>query len=544
MDACRWWRHALVGVLVVAIATLLLPGVVAGVDTVGHQSTDGADPVGTEPLANASGPTEVIVRFEPIEDVERYHEDDVVDELVDHADVEQAAFETFADDHDAVSVESEFWLANAMLVTVDADEVDAADLLAVSNVTRVHENVEIETFAVDGDTPTGDDTSRMSTDGQHQTSADAAAYTPGLELIDVPAAWDRFETRGAGATVAVIDTGVDPTHQDVDLHGWAEFDENGTLVSDDLGDARDPNGHGTHVAGTVAGGSTSGTHIGVAPDARMYGINTFDADGTATFASVLAGMEHATATEEVDVLQMSLGANGTIGGFIGPVHNARATDRIVIAASGNTGHETSSSPANVYDALAVGAVQGDRTIATFSSGETINKTAAYANPPAEWPDHYVVPDATAPGVGVTSAEAGTRDGYVELQGTSMAAPHVSGIAALTVAATDGRIGGDDLQSAIVDTAVHPDGAAAPDDRYGHGVVDAEAAVETGIDAAPPPTPTPTPTPAPTPTPTPDVIEPAVNDDATGFGSLVAIVAVVVAVVALAAASDAGHRRRE
>lgn len=549
MDARRWWYRALVCLLAVALALLLLSGAAAGTDA--NVTLETGEPAGTEPLANASGQTEVVVRFDPIENVDRHHADAVVEELVDHAADEQAAFEAFADDHDAVTVESEFWLANAMLVTVDADEVGSTDLLAVSNVTHVHENVEIETFHVDSDpadvgddTPEIDGTPRSSAGQRPQTSGDAATYTAGLELIGVPAAWDRFDTRGAGATVAVIDTGVDPDHQDVDLHGWAEFDQNGTLVTDDLADARDPNGHGTHVAGTVAGGNRSGTHIGVAPDARLYGINTFGEDGSATFASVLGGMEHATANEEVDVLQMSLGTNGTFGGFIRPVRNARAADKLVVAAAGNAGHGTSSSPANTYEALAVGAVRNDRVVATFSGGEEINKTAAFGAPPAQWPDYYVVPDVTAPGVDVRSAEAGTTDGYVELQGTSMAAPHVGGTAALAVAATDGRIGGDDLQSAIVDTAVHPDGAAVPDDRHGHGVVDSVAAVDAATEAAPPITPTPT----PSPTPTPEAVDPAVNDDASGFGVLTALVAAagVTLLVAIRSACGTGTsaRRRE
>lgn len=541
MDTGRQWRRVLLVFLLVATATVLLSGVAAGA-TSGVDSTNVDGPLGTEPLANESGPTEVVVRFTPVDEVERHDPGAVVDELETHAAAEQSAFAAFAGDHDAITVESEFWLANAMVVTVDPDAVDAADLLAVSNVTHVHENVEIETLDIDDGSSAPDGAVYMPE--THATQVHTQGnYTPGLELIGTPAAWERFETRGAGATVAVIDTGVDPTHRDIDLDGWAEFDENGTLVADEVADARDPIGHGTHVAGTVAGGDASGTQIGVAPDAGLYGINTFGEDGSATFASVLASMEHATANEAVDVLQMSLGTNGTFGGFVRPVRNARAADKIVVAASGNAGHGTSASPANTYDALAVGAVRDDRGVATFSSGAAINTTAAFGGTPAGWPDYYVVPDVTAPGVGVRSAEAGTTDGYVELQGTSMAAPHVGGIAALAVAATDGRIGGDDLQSAIVDTAVHPDGATEPDDRHGHGVVDAEAAVEAAVEATPP---SPTPTPSPAPTPTPDAVDPATTDDASGFGVITALVAAVALLVAARSTCDSetGVRRSD
>lgn len=300
----------------------------------------------------------------------------------------------------------------------------------------------------------------------------------------MPTAWERFDTRGAGATVAVVDTGVDPTHRDVALAGWASFDENGTLMSDDPADASDSTGHGTHVAGVVAGGDASGTHVGVAPAADLYGIKAFGDDGTATFASVVAAMEHATVAAEADVLQMSLGANGTYAGFITLVRNARATGTVVVAAVGNEGVNASSSPANTYDAVAVGAVDDDRRVPAFSGGQTIDADAAFGGYPDDWPARYVVPDVAAPGVGVVSAEAGTADGYVRRQGTSMAAPHVSGVAALAVAATDGRVAAPAVETAVVDTAVHPAAATTPDDRYGHGVVDAPDAVGAAVAASP------------------------------------------------------------
>ncbi len=544
-------------VLIVVVASLaFVPmATVATGDAPGQSGSSAGDPDldGIElptgdPLENETGTTEVVVRLTPIDEPDA-EGDAVVAKLRDHAAEERTTFESFADERSEVAVEREFWLANALLVTVDAEEVDVEALLAVTNVTAVHENVEVETRVATTTESSGSEAAGASgrevpnpvtapvrtdhawTDPVWTVSAQPTGeHTAGLELIGAPDAWDRFGTRGAGATVAVIDTGVDPNHQDVDLESWAEFDENGTLVSDRVADAHDPNGHGTHVAGTVTGGAATGTHIGVAPDASLYGMNAFGEDGTATFASVLAAMQRGTADEDVDVLQMSLGADGTFNGFIAPVRNARAAGTIVVAAAGNSGHETSSAPANVHDALAVGAVRNDRSVATFSAGETINKTAAFREAPEEWPQFYVVPDVTAPGVDVISAEAGTTDGYLTRQGTSMAAPHVAGTAALAIAATEGRIEDDDLQAAIVDTARHPTDAAEPDERHGHGVVEAPAAIEAAQEAAPAPTPTPGPTPTP-------VVDPASNGDENvpGFG-------VVLALVALGVASLAASRR--
>lgn len=560
-------RAIALGVLTGVVTLLLLSGGMAApasAERVQLHSTDSGagveatvddvpiDERAADPLANETGTTTVVVRFSPMEPRDLTDTDDeVVEELREHASDERAAFETFAAEMDHVTIERTFWLANAVLVSVDADETEADDLLSVANVTDVHGNVVVATHAgtPDDEVNTGESMSTTasrdrrfdgSTDRPQIGTEPTGSHTDGLAAIDVPAAWERFDTRGAGATVAVIDTGVDPTHQDIDLGAWADFDENGSLVSDDIADAGDPDGHGTHVAGTVSGGDASGTHIGVAPDATIYGIDAFGEDGSATFAGVLAAMEYATADDDVDVLQMSLGASGTFRGFIAPVRNARAAGSVVVAAAGNDGVNTSSSPANVYDSLAVGAVNTDenRTVATFSSGEPIEAVEAFGEVPDDWPERYVVPDVSAPGVAVVSAESGTTDGYVRRQGTSMAAPHVSGVAALAIAATDGRIEGDELHDRLVDTAVHPSGAAEPDDRHGHGVVDAPAAVEAALAAAPPP--------EPVPTEHGDERddEPAVNDRVPGFGIVPAVVAALIALLgSLTAVRDGGDRRR-
>ena len=470
-----------------------------GLLAVGPVAAEAGPGQASDPLDGENGTTEVVVRFDPVDEdalgdaagppAVGTDADATVADLREHTSAERTAFDSFAASRPGVSVERAFWLASALLVSVGGDDATAADLRAVENVTRVHSNVAVEPV-VASDAAGGPASANSAADGstpsiRPQAEADPAGrHADGLELIGVPTAWERFDTRGAGATVAVVDTGVDPTHQDIALAGWASFDENGTLVGDDPANASDPTGHGTHVAGVVAGGNASGTHVGVAPGAELYGVNAFGDDGTATFASVVAAMEHATVAADADVLQLSLGANGTYPGFISPVRNARATGTVVVAAVGNEGVNASSSPANAYDAVAVGAVDGDRRVPAFSGGQTVDADAAFGVRPDDWPARYVVPDVTAPGVGIVSAEAGTTDGYVRRQGTSMAAPHVSGVAALAVAATDGRVAVPALEAAVVDAAVHPAAATAPDDRYGRGVVDAPAAVGASVAASP------------------------------------------------------------
>jgi len=437
-------------------------------------------------LRSANGTVELVVRFGDDAGLgaHRARADDGdrigTDELKANAATAQGGFERFAERKPGVTVERSFWLANAMLVTVDTESVAVERLLEVRGVERVHENfrMELDSAATAGggpgagalDSPAGPAAGTVSA-GSTSTNA-----TYGVDMVRAPEVWERFGTRGEGATVAVIDTGIDPDHPDLTVSGWAEYDTDGTLVSDDVSDASDGNGHGTHVAGTVAGGNESGTAIGVAPAATLHGVKVFDDDGgNATFTRVVAGMEHASQDPEVDVLQMSLGADGYVAEMIEPVRNARDAGKVVVASSGNRDTEPSSSPGNIHDALGVGAVDSDREVPSFSGGENVSTDDAWGtDAPADWPDRYVVPDVSAPGVSVNSTAAG--GGYRTLSGTSMAAPHVSGVAALMISATSRNVTDEKLSDTLRDTATHPNGATDPDTRYGAGVVDGFAAV--------------------------------------------------------------------
>ncbi len=458
-------------------------------DAVATASGSGApDAVGTG-LRSATGTVEVVVRFEG--DAEfgpraaSNGEGMSTADLKSSAESAQGDFERFAERKPGVTVERSFWLANAMLVTVDTESVAVERLLDVRGVERVHENFRVELDSAAGAGGGGGDSETAvgapspvagPTAGAVSASSTSANATYGVEMVRAPEVWEEFDTRGAGATVAVLDTGIDPNHPDLTVSGWAEYDAEGNLVSDDVSDASDVNGHGTHVAGTVAGGNASGTAIGVAPEADLYGVKVLGDDGTGSFAQVVAGMEYATDNTSADVLQMSLGAQGYESGFIEPVQNARSTGKVVVASAGNSGSGASSSPGNVYDSFAVGAVDANRDVASFSGGETLNTSADWndTNGTAEWPAEYVVPDASAPGVDVNSSLSG--GGYGLKDGTSMAAPHVSGVAALVLSSTSRNVSDDELYDAIRSTANHPKNNSTADTRYGTGIVDAYAAV--------------------------------------------------------------------
>jgi len=412
-------------------------------------------------LGDSNGTTEVIVLLP-----ER-------DRAVSTTDLQRHASETrqpllrFAGARSGVTVENTFWLTNAALVTVDTSRVSLSDLAAVDGVRALRENVEFQASA--GAASGGP--------AVQSPGTDASSYTYGLEQINAPTAWANHNTTGEGASVAVLDTGVDTSHPDLNVTKWQEFDGDGDPIDSQPNDG---DGHGTHVSGTVSGPMSPDGDVpayGVAPGVDLYGVKVLDDSGVGTFAQIIAGMEWAV-NENVDIISMSLGAPGFYDQMIDPVRNAQDAGTVVIASSGNSGEGSSGSPGNVYDSVAVGMSNESRGIDSDSSGEVVDTESAWSSPPTDWPDKYTVPTIAAPGVDVLSSVPG--GGYGLLTGTSMAAPHVSGAVALAESATDGSLAPGAIEEALEETAVKPDSAPAPpgerDTRYGSGVIDAEALV--------------------------------------------------------------------
>ncbi|WP_255169106.1 S8 family serine peptidase [Natrononativus amylolyticus] len=409
-------------------------------------------------LAMAEGSSEVVVRADEV-DVPLIAGMSVVDELQAEAREAQEPIVDYVEETDGLEVKNRFWLANAILLEVDTGQVDLESLAAQEGVAEVHPNFEFEI-------PDDDVTAGAETDGE---------FTYGLEQIGAPEAWDTYDNRGEGASIAVLDTGVDPAHPDIEIadENWAEFDGDGDEIDSE---PNDPHLHGTHVSGTVVGGDDSGTAIGVAPDAELLHGKVLDDGGGGTFAQILGGMEWAV-VEEADAMNLSLGVTGYVGEMIEPVRNAERAGTLVISSSGNDGVGTSGSPANVYDSVAIGATDEDEEVANFSSGETIDTDAAWGRlAPDEWPEEYVVPDVSAPGVDVVSAFPLDHDDgpYEAISGTSMAAPHVAGLVGLIEGVAVESPTNEQIKAALSSTARNPDGET--DTRYGDGIVDAVAAI--------------------------------------------------------------------
>ena len=547
MNARAVWLGVCVGLL---IGTLWLPPVAGQPAAATDTAAENATPEGVtiaSGLTDTSGEQTVVVRLadRPTPAITTSRHGAPADALQAHAADTQSAFERVAAGTPHVSIDRRLWLTNAMVVTVDTNHVPLTRLGTIDHVDGIHENYQVSINATtaahtaDRATPhphpqlaatrppnptvtprrvtasqsgagtatiqptRTTDTSLIAADGTAATIDDTATtttasdrrFTNALTLIDVPTAWQEFEHRGDGVRVAVLDTGVNPDHPDIDIR-----EENWACYAACLTDGpHDVDGHGTHVSGTVVGGDANdaGLQIGVAPEATLMHAKVLNDSGSGTYGSIVKGMQWAV-KNDADVISASLGAAGYNDAFIDPVRNAQASGTLVVAAVGNRGNGTSSSPANVYDATAVGSVDvqpayPDRwnpdltndTVSGFSGGEVIDSgdwEETYNDTPGDWPDSYIVPSVTAPGSVVWSADTNLNTRSVDavnttdlvyLSGTSMATPHVAGVVALMESNSAIDRSPDELRTELKTTAVD---IGAPEYRQGAGRVDADAAV--------------------------------------------------------------------
>ncbi|MET8121636.1 S8 family serine peptidase [Micromonospora sp. NPDC005189] len=261
--------------------------------------------------------------------------------------------------------------------------------------------------------------------------------------IGAPAAWQAGYT-GKGVTVAVLDSGYDTDHPDLAGRVSAAADFTGT------GSVEDRFGHGTHVAATVAGSGAGGRHRGVAPDAKLAMGKVLDDSGAGPEEWLLAGMEWAVTKAGAKVVNLSLGGAPSDGTDpVSQAVNRLSADHgtLFVAAAGNRGaYAPVSAPASADAALAVSSVDSADRISGFSSrGPRIG-------------DGALKPELAAPGEAILAARAtgaypgtaGAPD-HVPLSGTSMAAPHVAGAAAI-LAQRHPDWTGTQLKAALVGSA--------------------------------------------------------------------------------------------
>jgi subtilisin family serine protease len=283
-----------------------------------------------------------------------------------------------------------------------------------------------------------------------------ARLTWGLRRLGVKALWDQGVT-GKGVRVGHLDTGVDGRHPAIKnrITAFMEFDFNGNRVPGS--NPHDTDEHGTHTAGTICGGKVRGMAIGVAPEADLC--SGLVIEGGKALLRVLAGMEW-TLEQHVRVLSMSLGFRGYTPFLLAVTQRLRQQGVLPVFAIGNEGVGTSRSPGNYAEALSVGAMDRKGAVAPFSSSITFSR-----------PIEPNQPNVVAPGVDVVSAKPG--GGVQSMDGTSMATPHVAGVAALLLQAKPGATV-EQVEQAIQSTCLSLSDQSPL--RYGFGLVNPRAAL--------------------------------------------------------------------
>ncbi len=303
-------------------------------------------------------------------------------------------------------------------------------------------------------------------------------YLLALPLTSGELAYDRIHDQvksnlahargytGSGAVVAVFDTGVRGTHNELrtQLASTSMFD---ATVSRYV-TPTDGHGHGTHVSGIVAGAAGNGYSYGIAPHAKVLPVKVFSSSTwTASSTALTTALKHVTGKSNVSVINMSLGGSSRLGSsFETALRGAIAADKLVVAAAGNAGGSSPLWPARYAketwakgQIIAVGAVDANNRIASFSNraGDT-----------ARW---YLV----APGTSVLNAGKASNTSYVYMSGTSMAAPIVAGAAALLEGAWP-QLKAAEVASILFQTATDL-GAAGVDSVYGWGLLNVDRALQ-------------------------------------------------------------------
>jgi major intracellular serine protease len=232
----------------------------------------------------------------------------------------------------------------------------------------------------------------------------------GIELIAAPKIWEK--SKGKGITVAILDTGCDVTHPDLSerIIGGRNF------TDDDNGNPdvyTDYNGHGTHVAGTIAAVQNGTGVVGVAPEASLLILKVLDKNGSGQYDWIINGINYAV-EQKADIISMSLGGPEDVSELHQVIQKAIAKQILVVCATGNEGDGQESSdelsyPGAYNEVISVGAINLQRRSSEFSNSN--NEV-----------------DLVGPGEEILSTYLNGK--YAKLSGTSMATPHISGALAL------------------------------------------------------------------------------------------------------------------
>jgi len=285
-------------------------------------------------------------------------------------------------------------------------------------------------------------------------------------LVESEAAWN-FSTGSGGVTIAVLDTGIDGTHPDLAGKIAPGFD-----AVDGDSNPQDENGHGTHVAGIAAAATNNGTGVaGMDWQARIMPVRVLNDQGSGTYGDIIEGINFAY-QNGADVLNLSLGGTASSSLLQAAINDAYAAGSLVVAAMGNENSWVPQYPAASANVMAVAATGPSDSRASYSNYGSHCDIAA---PGGEAPyDPYGI-FSTMPTYDVYMTYEGFATWYDYVSGTSMAAPYVAGLAAL-VRSADSTLTPDEVQALIQNTA-DDKGSAGWDQYYGHGRINALAALQ-------------------------------------------------------------------
>ena len=225
----------------------------------------------------------------------------------------------------------------------------------------------------------------------------------GVKRVNAPGVWSA--ATGEGVKVAIVDTGMDFNHPDLAAHyaGGYNAVSTGTLPMDD-------HGHGTHVSGTIGAIRDGKGVVGIAPMARLYAVKVLDANGSGSYSNIVDGIQWAV-DNKIQVINMSLGGGSGTPALQKVMEAADKAGVTIVCAAGNDSGPVNY-PAKYPQAIAVSAADSSDKLASFSS---------------RGPEIAVI----APGVNIPSDKKG--GGLTTMSGTSMASPHVAGLAVIAIA---------------------------------------------------------------------------------------------------------------